>query len=282
MSPQLSRDTTATELVTEYGEHIKGKTILVTGVSPGGLGATFVEKVAAASPATLILAGRNTAKIQQTIDAIVAAHPSVTIKSLQVDLGSFKSVRTAADTVIGWDDVSKIDVLVNNSGIMATPFTLTEDGFESQWETNHLGPFLFTNLIIEKVLAAPAPRIIMVSSDGHRLGHIRWTDYNFNDGKHYNPWFAYGQSKTANCLMAISLAEKLGGRGLLSFSLHPGVIMTNLADNSADFESLRAQDVNMGTKFMWSEFNFKTNDQGAATHVFAAFSPDIKGKFAPE
>ncbi|KZL74604.1 short-chain dehydrogenase/reductase family [Colletotrichum tofieldiae] len=276
MAPQLGFETTGTELVAEYADHIKGKTILVTGVSPGGLGAAFAEKTAAGAPALLILAGRNTAKVQQTADAITAAHPGVGVKALEFDLGSFKSVRKAAETVNGWEDVLKIDVLVNNAGVMATPWGKTEDGFETQFGTNHLGPFLFTNLVIGKVMAAEAPRIVMVSSDGHRMGHIRWTDYNFNDGKHYNEWHAYGQSKTANCLMAISLAEKLGGKGLLSFSLHPGVIWTNLSNHIDNFDSGRAQDINMGTKFMWTDFNPKTEDQGVATHVFTAFNPDLK------
>ncbi|KAL0943162.1 short-chain dehydrogenase reductase family [Colletotrichum truncatum] len=283
MAPQLGWETKGSDLAKEYADQIKGKTILVTGVSPGGLGASFAETIAAGSPRTLILAGRNPTKVQQTADAISGAHSSVTTKTLELDLGSFKNVRKAAETVNGWDDVPHIDVLVNNAGIMAVPFKLTEDGFESQFGTNHLGPFLFTNLIINKVLAAPEPRIVTISSDGHRLGHIRWTDYNFNDGKHYNQWHAYGQSKTANCLMALALAEKLGRKGLLSFSAHPGVIMTNLSNHLEDFDSLSKlksslgeQDIRMGTKFMWSDFKFKTPDQGVATHIYAAFSPDLK------
>ncbi|KAK2033013.1 short-chain dehydrogenase/ reductase [Colletotrichum zoysiae] len=275
MAPQLGFDTTGTELVAEYAHHIRGKTILVTGVSPGGLGAVFAEKTAAGAPALLILAGRNGGKVQQTVDAISSAYPNVKARALELDLASLRSVRKAAETVNGWEDVPNIDVLVNNAGIMATPWEKTEDGFEMQFGTNHLGPFLFTNLLIGKVMAAAAPRIVMVSSDGHRLGHIRWTDYNFNDGKHYNQWHAYGQSKTANCLMAVSLAEKLGGKGLLSFSLHPGVIYTNLASHLDSFDSLRAQDISMGTKFMWSDYNPKTEDQGIATHVFTAFNPDL-------
>ncbi|KAK1585923.1 short-chain dehydrogenase/ reductase [Colletotrichum navitas] len=275
MAPQLGFKTTGTELVAEYAEHIKGKTILITVVSPGGLGAVFAEKTAAGAPTFLILAGRNGEKVQQTVDTIRSKHPDVKAKTLELDLSSFRSVRKAAETVNGWGDVPRIDVLVNNAGIMATPWGKTEDGFEMQFGTNHLGPFLFANLLIGKVMAAEAPRIVTVSSDGHRLGHIRWTDYNLNDGKHYNEWHAYGQSKTANCLMAMSLAEKLGRKGLLSFSLHPGVIYTNLASHLESFDSLRAQDISMGTKFMWSDYNPKTEDQGVATHVFTAFDPDL-------
>ncbi|GAB0147068.1 hypothetical protein EsHS_00007449 [Epichloe bromicola] len=112
---------------------------------------------------------------------------------------------------------------------MATGYKLSPDGFESQFATNHLGHFLFTNLIMDKLLAAEAPRIVNVSSDGHRLGH---------NGKTYNKWTAYGQSKTANMLFSMSLAEKLGSKGLLSHSLHPGVISTHLGDHVAEFDSL--------------------------------------------
>ncbi|KAI3541709.1 short-chain dehydrogenase/reductase family Oxidoreductase [Colletotrichum abscissum] len=279
MAPTLGRETTGTELVAEYASQIAGKTILVTGVSPGGLGAAFAQAVAVASPALLILAGRNTTKVQQTADAVTSSFPAVAVKTLELDLSSFKSARAAAETVNGWEDVPHIDVLVNNAGIMATDWSKTEDGFESQFGTNHLGPFLFTNLVLKKVLAAKEPRVVTVSSDGHRLSRIRWTDYNFNDGKHYNKWIAYAQSKTANCLMALSLAEKLGDKGLLSFSLHPGVIFTNLGGHLESFDSLLRTgetEIIMGTKNMWTEFHPKTEDQGIATHVYTAFSPDIK------
>ncbi|KAK2054776.1 short-chain dehydrogenase/ reductase [Colletotrichum caudatum] len=256
MAPQLGFDTTGIELVAEYADHIRGTTILVTGVSPGGLGAIFAEKTAAGAPALLVLAGRNGGKAEQTVDAISSAYPNVKAKALEIDLASLMGVI-----------VPNIDVLA-------------EDGFEMQFGTNHLGPFSLTNLFIGKIMAAAAPRIVMVSGDGHRLGHIRWTDSNFNDGKHYSDWHAYGQSKTANCLTALSLAEKLGNKGLLSFSLPPGVVYTNLAGHLDSFDSLRAQDISMGTKFMWPGYNPKTEDQGIATHVFTAFNPNLSGGFS--
>ncbi|TEA17168.1 Short-chain dehydrogenase TIC 32 [Colletotrichum sidae] len=279
MAPDLEGKTTGSSLVEFYADSIKAKTVLVTGASPNGLGAVFAETIAAAAPALIILAGRNASKVRETADKITTAHPSVAIKTLQLDLGSFKHVREAAETVngSGWDDVPQIDVLVNNAGIMAVPYAKTEDGIESQFATNHLGHFLFTNLIIKKVLAASAPRIVNLSSVGHRLGHIRWTDYNFADGKHYDPWIAYGASKTANCLFSLSLAEKLGERGLLSFSLHPGVAMTNLPKHlvAEDFDGLRQVDIAVGSKHMWEEWAFQSHDQGIATHVQTAFAPGL-------
>lgn len=279
MASKYDQSSTGTQLVADLSDHIKGKTILVTGVSPGGLGASFAEKIAKAKPSTLVIAGRNASKTQQTADAITAASPDVTVRTLDLDLGSFASVRRAAETVNGWSDVPHIDVLVNNAGIMGVEYGVTEDGFERQWGTNHLGPFLFTNLIIDKVLASKSPRIIIVSSNGHRMSAIRWADHGFKDGEIYRRWTAYGQSKTANLLMAKYLAEKLGPRGLQCYSLHPGAINTNLGahiDWESSDDTLKDADAQMGNKYMWSDLQFKNIDEGTATHVYTAFAPGLE------
>lgn len=181
MAP-YNKDTTNEEVVRDLGEHIKGKVVLTTGVSPSTLGAIFVETIAQAKPELLILAGRNPNKLRETAETLSTAHPGLQTRLLRLDLGSLAAVREAAAEVNGWSDVPLIDVLVNNAGIMATEFALSADGFESQFATNHLGHFLFTNLIMAKILAASArgpPRVVAVSSDGHRLSPIRWADYNF-------------------------------------------------------------------------------------------------------
>ena len=258
--PQYNAQTTGSELVAEFTSNIKGKVVLTTGVSPGSLGATFVETIAQAAPALLILAGRNTAKIDETADALAKLCPNVQTRTLQLDLGSLRAVRDAAATVRSWADVPAIDVLVNNAGIMAVEYGLSPDGVERQFATNHLGHFLFTNLLMDKIMVSGSPRIANVSSSGHRFGHVRFDDYNFDvsstasstiirvadletqGGKTYNRWTAYGQSKTAIMLTAISLAEKLGKKGLLAFSLHPGGIYTNLGshiDWTAELEEIR-------------------------------------------
>lgn len=180
MSSPYNAKTTASEVVKDLAAEIKGKVILTTGVSPDTLGAHFVTTVAQAEPSMLILAGRSPAKVQKTADAITSAHPNVKVRILQLDLGSFSAVREAAATVNGWDDVPHIDVLVNNAGIMAVDYGLTPDGFERQFGTNHLGHFLFTNLVMGKILKSKSPRVISVSSEGHRLSQIRWADYNFS------------------------------------------------------------------------------------------------------
>ncbi|KAL7934364.1 hypothetical protein V8C35DRAFT_302373 [Trichoderma chlorosporum] len=163
---------------------------------------------------------------------------------------------------------------------MAVAYGTTVDGVELQFGSNHLGPFLFTNLIMDKLLASKAPRVVNVSSDGHRLNPIRFFDYNFENGKTYNRWQAYGQSKTANMLMAISLAEKLGSRGLTAFSLHPGVISTQLGDHldfSVALPELAAADKLLGNFEGWKTgFDFKPMERGIATHIYAAFEPSLK------
>lgn len=185
MSPVFDATTTASELVAHYAAQIKGKVILTTGVSPKGVGATFVLAITKAQPSLLILAARNPSKAEETARDIEAASPSVNIKIVELHNDSFASACAAATTVLSWADVPAIDVLVNNAGIMAPDYKLSPDKVESQFATNHLGHFLFTNLIMDKLLAAEAPRVVNVSSDGHRLSHIRWGDYNFDVSGHF-------------------------------------------------------------------------------------------------
>ncbi|KAF7551512.1 hypothetical protein G7Z17_g4949 [Cylindrodendrum hubeiense] len=251
--------TSVHELVSDYAQIISGKIILTTGVTPNSLGHIFTSAVAAASPALLILAGRNAAKLQQTADAIAAAHPGARTRNLVVDLSSLASVRKAAGEVNSWADVPRVDVVVNNAGVMAVDFALTPDGFETQFAASHIGHFLLTNLIMDKILASESPRVVNVSSDGHRLGPIRWADPHFSA--------SHSQAKTANNLFALSLAGKLGKRGLQAYSLHPGVIMTTGLGNHIgdEFKSLGFQ----------GGFDAVPVEVGTATHAFAAFDPSI-------
>ncbi|XXG99262.1 hypothetical protein Hte_005599 [Hypoxylon texense] len=274
----------AGELAVRYASHIEGKVVLTTGVSPGGIGAGFVAGIARARPALLVLAGRNPARVQRTADALSAAGARVRV--LELDLVSLAAVRAAADTVNGWDDVPRIDVLVNNAGVMAIDWIPSPEGYDSQLAANHLGPFLFTNLIMGKLLKSPAPRVVNVTSDGHRLSPFRFDDYNFRDGEFYNKWLSYGQSKTANMLMAISLAEKLGPKHNLSaFSVQPGLVTTNLGthlklfgEDDVDMQSMSHIDRLMGNAIGWTGFGgviAVTPDVGSNTHVYAAFDPEI-------
>ena len=236
--------TTAEEVAADCSDIIRGKVILTTGVTPGGIGATFVEKIARHSPKLLILAGRNIGKCEETAKAIKFTSPGVFTRLLELDLGSLEQTRKAAAEVNGYTE--SIDVLCNNAGVMASPYTLTKDGLETQFAVNHIGHFLFTNLIMPKLLAAPGgARIISVSSDGHRLGPVRFDDWNWDGGKTYDRWRAYGQGKSANMLFALALAKRLGdkqdGGGVVAVSLHPGVVGSNLTRHMGEeeFNALR-------------------------------------------
>ncbi|KAI0190901.1 hypothetical protein EV127DRAFT_388241 [Xylaria flabelliformis] len=279
MAAQSEEHPTASDLVKPYAPFIKEKVILVTGASPNSLGAAFINAITASQPAHVILAGRNTERTQQTCDQLKASSPDVNVSILYLDLSSLAAVREAAQEVISWTHVPHIDVLVNSAAVMATDWKVSKDGYESQFAINHLGPFLFTNLIMEKLLASSAPRIVTVSSDCHRLGGIRFHDFNFHDGMSYNRWQAYGQAKTANALMALSFAEKLGQNNrLLSLSLHPGVINTNLFTHlgAAEIEEMRALDRTMGNPHGWaSTWTTLTPDEGVSTYVYAAFDPNL-------
>lgn len=284
MEPVLDNTTRASDLVSHYASDVAGKTILITGPSLGSLGDSFVRQVAAGKPAMFILASRSIAKLDILVDDLKSSHPEVKVKTLPLNLLSFADVRKAAEDLNSWEDVPHVDILVNNAGIMAVPYALTDDGFESQFQTNHLSHFLFTNLVMDKLLASPsgAPRVVCVSSGAHGVGHIRWTDYNFNEGKYYKRWFAYGQSKTANALMAIGLAQRLGSKGLLAFSLCPGRNTTNLASHEADNMAAFVEDLMeaqriYGNKSMWGfdGVRRKDLDQGVSTHVLAAFNTTV-------
>ncbi|KAF3066549.1 Short-chain dehydrogenase TIC 32, chloroplastic [Daldinia childiae] len=271
---------TATELARQYADLIEGKVILITGVSPMGLGAAFIDFIAPMRPATLILAGRSPSKMQQTADHVSAVSPDIKVRMVKLELESQAAVRYAAATVMEWSDVPHIDVLVNNAGVCAIPRAVTEDGFEKQFAVNHLGPFLFTNLIMPKLLESGAPRVVNIGSDGHNLSPIRFEDPNFRDESSYHTWIAYGQSKTANMLMALSLAEKLGPRyNLHAFSVNPGTVQTNLAaflDWKRSFADLAKTSRLLGLAGGWKQDrDFQTIDEGTATYVYAAFDPEI-------
>jgi NAD(P)-dependent dehydrogenase (short-subunit alcohol dehydrogenase family) len=145
----------------------------------------------------------------------------VAVRYVELDLSSQSSVRAAASTILSL--VSKIDILINNGGIMGIPYSVTPDGIESQFAVNYLSHFLLTNLLMPSILkAGPGSRVVNVSSNAYGLGGVRYEDPGFEGGKVYNPWEAYGQSKCALVLFSHALATKLKAHGGFSFSLHPG------------------------------------------------------------
>ncbi|KAK7972495.1 hypothetical protein PG996_006700 [Apiospora saccharicola] len=276
MSPYTA-DTTGDKVAADCQAQIAGKTVLVTGATPGGLGAAFALAIAKYRPACVILATRSLATAEETGNQIRAVEATVKVKCVALDLGSLSQIREAAAEVNALEET--VDVLVNNAGVMACPYAKTVNGIERQFGTNYVGHFLFTNLLLSKMLARDVPvRVVNVSSDGHRFSHVRFEDLDFDDGKVYNRWVAYGQSKTANILFSLSLAQKLGSKNLVSVSLHPGVIWTNLGRDvkQDEFVEISELDLVQGHRTILEQgLKIKSMDSGIATHVVAAFHPSL-------
>lgn len=178
MAYRYGFDATGEEIADACADQIRGKVVLTTGVSPGGLGAFFLQLIAKYEPKLLILAARDISKAQMTAETIAAASPGVKTRLLQLDLSSQEQIRRAAREVNAYRE--SIDVLVNNAGLIACPYSTTQDGLEMQFGSMHIGHFLFTNLIMGKILAAgDGARVVSVSSDGYRLGPVRFNDWSF-------------------------------------------------------------------------------------------------------
>lgn len=207
--------------------------VAITGATASGLGAQTAVYLAAAAPAAIILLGRTESKSLSVVDEIKKVSPTTTILFVTLDLSNFASIRSAATWLLEDDSITHIDCLINNAGIMAPPFALTSEGIESQFGSNHVGHFLLTNLLMPKILAARGgARIVNVTSSGYALGEVRFDDWNFDEGRKYEKWSGYGQSKTANILFTTELVRRLGKKGIESYAPHPGRVGdTNLADH---------------------------------------------------
>ena len=177
-NPDWNASTTAEEVAAALSTSISGKTVLVTGVLPGGLGEHFVKVVLVHRPKLLILADLSGPKFFEFAKELEATHPDVAIRTLEIDLSSQAEIRKAAAKVLSWSE--PIDVLVNNAGVMATSYRKTAEGIELDFGINYVGHFLFTNLIMPKLLESKmGPRVVNVASTGHHFTDIRWNDINF-------------------------------------------------------------------------------------------------------
>jgi NAD(P)-dependent dehydrogenase (short-subunit alcohol dehydrogenase family) len=251
------------------GVGLGGKVAVVTGAS-GGLGLETARALAAAG-ATVVLAARDAAKTAAAIETIRTQVPGARVEGRSLDLASLASVRAAARELIAAHP--RIDVLINNAGVMATPLVRTADGFELQLGTNHLGHFLFTCTLVPSLLAAAPARIVNLSSGGHLISDVLWDDPSFRR-RPYDKWVAYGQSKTANVLFTIELERRLGALGVHAFAVHPGMILTDLGRH------LSAEDLAALAKMAEGAPGgalppLKSIPEGAATTLWAATAPDL-------
>ncbi|KIW24147.1 uncharacterized protein PV07_09879 [Cladophialophora immunda] len=278
----FSRETTGDEVVKEFADRVEGKTIVVTGASEKGLGGETAVALAHGNPAHLILLARSQTRVESIMSRIKEINPAIKVDFVPVSLDDFDSVRAAAATING--KISKLDILINNAGIMAIEkYTTNKNGIEIQFATNHLGHFLFTKLLFPKILAAgPGARIVNLTSLGHKIGPFRFEAYNFAGGKDYDPWSGYGQSKTANVLFSLYLANKLRDRGIQSYAVHPGGIYetqlgTHITDIPKALGSIEAiAQKNTGRHFPLAEDLPKSMAQGISTTLVAALDPRIE------
>jgi NAD(P)-dependent dehydrogenase (short-subunit alcohol dehydrogenase family) len=203
----------------------KGRTAIVTGANTG-LGFETAAALAERG-ARVVLAVRNLDKGKDALSRIVAATPGAEVELQQLDLSSLASVRAAADELTAKHD--HVDLLINNAGVMYPPKQVTEDGFELQFGTNHLGHFALTGLLLDRLLATPSSRVVTVSSFGHRIrASIHFDDLQWE--RHYSAMGAYGQSKLANLLFTYELQRRLAAanRTTIANAAHPGGSDTDL------------------------------------------------------
>ena len=260
-------DSNSTTFDVIQGIDLSGKVAVVTGAS-AGLGVETSRTLAAAG-AEVVMLGRDKSKLDKAAEDIRSAHPGVILQTIGMDLADLGSVRGAAMQVL--DVYSKINLLINNAGIMACPFDLTQFGYEMQFGTNYIGHFLFTGLLVPAVLAGAPARVVNLSSGGHKICDIDLDDINF-ENRSYDKWQAYGQSKTANVLFSVALSERLQAQGVQALAVHPGTIRTELRrhlDGDGDTASLSTSKS--------AYLNRKTISGGAATSVWAATSLDLEG-----
>ena len=242
-----------------------GRIAVVTGAN-SGLGKSIARELARAG-ASVTIAVRDTDKGEQAAADIRRAVASADLSVQRLDLADLASVRSFAESFAA--DHDHVDVLVNNAGIMAPPRRLTADGFESQIGTNHLGHFALTGLLLPTLLAAPAPRVVTMSSEAHWIGKMRFDDLQFERG--YNNWRAYGQSKLANLMFCFELARRAteADTALVSVAAHPGYAATNLQFAGPAHWYERAF-MTVANKVI-----AQSADMGALPALYAATVPDL-------
>lgn len=259
----FSKASTAAEVIA--GVDLSGKRSIVTGAA-SGIGIETARALASAG-AEVTLAVRNMDAGKQTAEDIVATTGNTKLLVAPLDLSDQASVRAFVQNWTG-----PLHILVNNAGVMAAPETRTPEGWELQFATNHFGHFTLTNGLHSALAAADGARVVSVSSTGHLRSPVVFEDIHFNN-RPYEPWTAYGQSKTANILLAVEATKRWSNDGITANALMPGAIQTNLQRHlsEGDLDRVRTTLGAMGEIF------WKTPEQGAATSVLLAASPLVDG-----
>ncbi len=245
-----------------------GRTALVTGAS-SGLGLQVALALAAAR-ARVLLASRDAARGKAAMRAVRAQTPGADLELVLLDLASLESVRAAARSLADRDE--RIDVLVNNAGVMAPPLRRTAEGFEEQIGVNHLGHFALTGLLLDRMTKSSAPRVTTVSSGLHRNGRIDLDDLLW-ERRRYRAWAAYGQSKLANLLFTLELTRRAVAAGLplLATAAHPGIAATAL---TRDIAAARVPILG-GLLLRAARQLSQSPEMGALPLLYAATMPDV-------
>lgn len=247
-----------------------GRTFVVTGAN-SGIGLEAVQALAVRG-ATVVMACRNQDKAQAARDQVLTQTPKATLPIVPLDLSDLDSVRACAEQVLA--DYDRIDVLVNNAGIMAIPHQTTSQGFEMQLGTNHFGHFALTGLLLPRLLEAGGQRVVTIASQAHRMGRMHFDDLQLEHS--YGEWKAYGQSKLANLLFAFELDRRLRSAGaeLISVAAHPGYANTDLQHVGPRAKGNKVLDKIMGAV---NGLVAQSAADGALPTLRAATDPKVEG-----
>lgn len=241
-------------------------------VVTGGNGGIGLEaaRMFARRGARVVIAARNPEKSAAALAELAASVPGGAFESLPLDLADLASVRAFAQAFL--ERYARLDLLVNNAGVMAIPRRETADGFEMQLGTNHLGHFALTALLLERLLETPGARVVNVSSGMHRFGRMDFGD--LQGVRRYGRWSAYGQSKLANLLFTFELARRLGAAGATQFCVacHPGYAATNLQFVAARMDGWKLLELPMK---IGNALLAQSARDGALPTVYAALAPDV-------
>ncbi len=268
----FDRETTVDQVLD--GMDLSGRVFVVTG-SSSGLGEESARGLSTRG-AHVAMAARDAVRNAEAAARVRAAVPNAELSLHELDLADLSSVSRFAEQAA--DVFDRIDVLINNAGVMACPEGRTADGFETQFGTNHLGHFALTLRLMPRLCRAEGPRVVTLSSGGHRIADVDLVDPNFETTP-YDAWVAYGRSKSANAHFAAELARRSGDR-VLSFSVHPGAIATRLGRHMTPeltevlMARMRASASRQGGR-SGGGMSFKSVEAGAATQVWAATSTDL-------
>lgn len=267
----FNRNSTADQVL--EGKNLSGKIAMVTGAN-GGIGYETARSLAAAG-AHVILGCRNPRLGEEALAKIRLAHPNAQVELVSLDLADPASIAACVESLSTRNDISQLDILICNAGSMSTKYLLTDQGIERTVAVCHLGHFMLTKGLLDTILKAPAPRIVMVSSESHRYP-LRLNFDNLLVAKkqnRINAFNAYGQAKLCNALMALELQQRYGSRGLTACAVHPGALVTT----GFGRESWLTQ-----VLFTLASPLTKTPHQGAATSVLCATNDnadDIAGGY---